>query len=79
MGSNGELKDEAELRHVFAAAGVPLDHTGTIVTSCGSGVTANIVALALAQLGRPLDQIALFDGSWTAYATLGGPIVKGPA
>ena len=49
-----------------------------MVASCGSGVTAGVIALALAILGRP--DAAVYDGSWTEW---GGdpalPIETGPA
>jgi len=48
---------------VFAAAGVDIGRP--VVASCGSGVTAGIVALALAILGRP--DAAVYDGSWTEW------------
>ena len=51
LNDDGTLKSDAELRRLFAEKGVDL--RGPIVTSCGSGVTASIVMLALAQLGAP--------------------------
>ena len=53
----------AELRAIFAEAGV--DVARPVVASCGSGVTAGVVALALAMLGRP--DAAVYDGSWTEW------------
>jgi thiosulfate/3-mercaptopyruvate sulfurtransferase len=49
---------------VVGGAGVDLARP--IATSCGSGVTAAILALALAQLGR--FDVAIYDGSWTEWA-----------
>lgn len=52
-----------ELARVFRRAGVDLRRP--IVTSCGSGVTACVVALGLYLLGR--DDVAVYDGSWTEW------------
>jgi thiosulfate/3-mercaptopyruvate sulfurtransferase len=60
---DGTLRSEAELGSVFTEAGVDL--TRPIVTTCGSGVTASVLALALARLGR--DDVAVYDGSWTEW------------
>jgi len=51
------------LGSAFAAAGV--DMKGPIVTSCGSGITACVLALGLYLLGR--DDVAVYDGSWTEW------------
>lgn len=61
--ANGQLKSAAELTELFAKAGV--DVTKPIVTSCGSGVTASTVALALAIAGA--KDVAVYDGSWTEW------------
>ncbi|MCK6450818.1 MAG: 3-mercaptopyruvate sulfurtransferase [Alphaproteobacteria bacterium] len=52
------------LAGTFASAGVDLKKP--IVTSCGSGVTACVLALGLYLLGR--DDVAVYDGSWTEWA-----------
>lgn len=59
----GELKTTDELSAVFARQGVDLNKP--IVVSCGSGVTAAVVALALATLG--VDGVTLYDGSWSEW------------
>lgn len=72
---DGRMKPAAELAAVFAAAMVDLD--APIVTTCGSGVTASVIALALARLGR--DRVAVYDGSWTEWGGLADtPVVIGP-
>lgn len=73
---DGTLKPEAELASIFAAAKVDIDRP--VVASCGSGVTAGVVAFALAMLGRP--DTAVYDGSWVEWgADPELPIETGPA
>ena len=61
VNADGTLKSIDELKAVFAH--VDLDRP--IVTTCGSGVTASVLALALARLGR--FDVAVYDGSWTEW------------
>jgi len=65
LSENGRLKSEAALRAIFAEAG--LDPEAPVVTSCGSGVTAAVLNLALESLGN--RQSALYDGSWTEWGS----------
>ena len=58
------MKDAAALRARFATAGA--DGSKPIITSCGTGVTACILALGLKQAG--LGDAAIYDGSWTEWA-----------
>ena len=72
----GRLKAPAALAEALEQAGVERDRP--VITSCGSGVSAAIISLALDELGRPAQ--ALYDGSWTEWAsTEGMPIATGPA
>jgi len=57
------MKTLAETRAVFEAAGVDL--TKPIITSCGSGITAAVLALALERIGH--TQWSLYDGSWAEW------------
>lgn len=59
----GELKTTDELSAAFARQGVDLNKP--IVVSCGSGVTAAVVALALETLG--VEGVTLYDGSWSEW------------
>jgi len=73
---HGHLKTHGEIEAAFATAGVDLDKP--VVTSCGSGVSAAILALALEEIGHPVASI--YDGSWAEWGSLPGlPIAKGPA
>jgi thiosulfate/3-mercaptopyruvate sulfurtransferase len=54
-----------KLRERFAAAGV--DGSQPVITSCGTGVSAAILTLGLTLAGR--DPGALYDGSWTEWAS----------
>jgi thiosulfate/3-mercaptopyruvate sulfurtransferase len=60
---DGSLLSAARLRAVFEGAGVDL--ASPIVTTCGSGISAAVLALALARLGR--FDVAVYDGSWTEW------------
>lgn len=59
----GAFKPRQEMREVFRQAGVTL--CSSIITSCGSGVTACILALALYELGYP--NVPVYDGSWAEW------------
>ncbi|ABD87681.1 3-mercaptopyruvate sulfurtransferase [Rhodopseudomonas palustris] len=71
LNPDGTMKSPGALREVFAAAGVDLEQP--IVTSCGSGVTAAVITLALTRLG--VDRTALYDGSWAEWGLPDGPPV----
>ncbi len=63
LNGDGTMKPVPELKEAFAAAGVEL--TKPVITTCGSGVTAAILSLALERLGH--RNHALYDGSWAEW------------
>lgn len=70
----GRMKSPEELAEVFAAAGV--DPRRPVMTTCGSGVTAAIISLALETMGHPAR--SLYDGSWSEWgADPARPVEKG--
>lgn len=60
---DGELKTTDELDAIFFSHGVSFDRP--IIASCGSGVTAAVVVLALATLDVP--NVSLYDGAWSEW------------
>ncbi len=74
--TTGAMKPLEELRKAFTGAGV--DMTRPIVTTCGSGVSALVLTLALYRLG--VRGTALYDGSWAEWGLPDGPpVATGPA
>ena len=68
LDADGRFLADEDLRARVAAAGVPLDRP--LAVSCGSGVTACLLAFALARLGQ--DDVALYDGSWVDWVRTPG-------
>jgi len=63
LNADGTLKSPEELNKVFEAAGV--DPHKPVVTTCGSGITACVLALALAETGH--RRASVYDGSWSEW------------
>jgi thiosulfate/3-mercaptopyruvate sulfurtransferase len=60
----GRMKSDERLRAMFSSKGVNLEQP--ITTTCGSGVTAAVIALGLEIAGA--ENVSLYDGSWAEYA-----------
>ena len=63
INEDGTMKSPPDLKDAFTAAGVDLSRP--VVTTCGSGVTAAVLALALESLGH--REWSLYDGSWAEW------------
>lgn len=64
LAEDGRLKPADKLRELFLAKDVDLQQL--ITTTCGSGVTAAVIALGLELVGA--QHVSLYDGSWAEYA-----------
>lgn len=74
LNEDGTMKSVDETRKVFEDAGVDLSRP--MITSCGSGVTAAILSLALERMGH--RRHALYDGSWAEWGAFEDlPIERG--
>lgn len=70
ISKSGLMKSESELKDLLET----YDGMTNVTASCGSGVTAAIIALAFSRIGQ--DGVAVYDGSWTEWASqTGAPIV----
>jgi thiosulfate/3-mercaptopyruvate sulfurtransferase len=72
LAEEGRLKNADELRALFREKGVDLARP--ITTTCGSGVTAAVIALGLEIAGA--IQVSLYDGSWAEYAQQPGAVIQ---
>jgi thiosulfate/3-mercaptopyruvate sulfurtransferase len=76
LNANGTMKDPETLRSIFKTANVDLSKPA--ITTCGSGVTAAVLCLALDRIGK--TDWALYDGSWSEWGMFPDlPIATGDA
>lgn len=75
LNTDGTMRGEDEIKALFEEAG--MDPEAPVIASCGSGVTACVLAAALAVAGN--DQAIVYDGSWTEWGSSDKPIETGPA
>ncbi|WP_193140013.1 3-mercaptopyruvate sulfurtransferase [Meridianimarinicoccus sp. MJW13] len=67
LNADGTMKDAAGLKAAFEAAGIDLSKPA--ITSCGSGITASVLNLAMERLGK--SDHSLYDGSWAEWGMYG--------
>lgn len=76
LNADGTMKSSEVLSEIFRKAGVDLDKPA--ILSCGSGVTACVLALAMERMGK--TDHAVYDGSWSEWGTFHDlPIATGDA
>ena len=73
LDEKGMFLPPEKLQQRFEAAGV--DTGQPAITSCGSGVTACVLALGLSLVGN--DDVSVYDGSWTEWGASSAPIATG--
>lgn len=75
LNPDGTFKPASELHRVLTEAGI--DPAKPVVTTCGSGIAAGVLSLALALIGQP--DAGLYDGSWTEWGRedAGTPVETG--
>ena len=73
INKDGILKNEEELKVIFN--NIEISQDDSIIATCGSGVSACVISLALFTLGK--FDVPIYDGSWTEWASSGQSIAEG--
>ena len=68
---SGQLLDADALETMLIDSGVPAE--GDVIASCGSGITACVLAIAFEQIGR---SCRVYDGSWAQWASEDNPVLR---
>lgn len=63
------FRSPEEIRKAFEDANVDVDSPLPITTTCGSGVTAAVLTLALELAGRKAELSPVYDGSWSEWGS----------
>jgi thiosulfate/3-mercaptopyruvate sulfurtransferase len=72
LAENGHIKAAELLRELFISRGINIERP--VTTTCGSGVTAAVLALGLEIAGA--KKVQLYDGSWAEYAQQPGAVIE---
>lgn len=72
---DNKFRSRRDMIQIFNDAGVDVETDKDIICTCGSGVTACWLALALEECGRDRSKTFIYDGSWIEYASNGDNIV----
>ena len=62
---NGMMRSADEIISLFEGCGLKLNEKKPVITTCGSGITACVLALALYHVGH--NDVAVYDGSWSEW------------
>ena len=75
LNDDGTYRDGTAIRQLFADAGI--DPDAPVTASCGSGITACVLAAGLALAGN--SDVTVYDGSWTEWGSSNEPVETGPS
>ncbi|MEC7212243.1 MAG: rhodanese-like domain-containing protein, partial [Pseudomonadota bacterium] len=75
LNEDGTYRNGAVIRQLFVDAGI--DPDAPVTASCGSGITACVLAAGLALAGN--GDVTVYDGSWTEWGSSDEPVETGPS